>query len=264
MQRKLQITVYALGGLLVAVMLILANVARRQAPVRAVQAVIDYQGGDTLLSPAELAGEVTAKMPTLVGSKAKEVRKDEVQRVVMQNPYMEACRVSVGVDGDVRVQATQRVPVLHLFYMGREFYLDQAGNAMPPSKVHTADVMVGNGFFNVKVPQSLDSLNVAQMKASRNQRLLQVYTLAQYLHDHSEYGILFDQEYMSEEGDLYLVPKVGDHIVVVGAADDLDRKFHDLVAFYREGMQRVGWDAYEQISLKYRRQVIATRRNGRE
>lgn len=262
MKRSTQIAIYALGVLVIAGLLVLSNIARRNAPVRSVKAKIDYQEGDTLLSAHRLEDEVARKMPTLLGQQVKNVDKEAVWKAATGNPYVQECRVSMGVGGDVRVQVAQRVPLLHLFYLGREFYLDKEGRAMPVSTEFLADVMVCNGYFNVKLPQRLDSVSLAQMERTRNQRLLKVYRLALFLYEHPEYGVLFDQEYMTEEGDLCLVPKLGNHLVVVGSDDDLDRKFHDLLAFYREGMPKVGWDTYEQISLKYKHQVIGTRREG--
>ncbi|MDY5968553.1 MAG: hypothetical protein SPJ13_00835 [Bacteroidales bacterium] len=260
MKRSTQTAIYVVGTLILLGLLVFSNMARRNAPVRSVKAIIDYQSGDTLLSTQHLEEEVTKKMPTLLGMMVKDVKKEEVWKAATSNPFVQECRVSFGVGGDVRLQVQQHVPILHLFYLGREFYLDKDGNALPPSGEHMADVMICNGYFNIKLPQVLDSVSYEQMKKTRNQRLIRVYNLALFLYNNPEYGVLFDQEYMNEEGDLCLVPKVGDHIVVVGSDDDLDRKFHDLLAFYREGLQQVGWDTYRQISLKYKHQVIGTRR----
>jgi cell division protein FtsQ len=57
-----------------------------------------------------------------------------------------------------------------------------------------------------------------------------------------------------------MVPKVGDHVVELGDANDLDGKFANLVAFYRKGMPRAGWDTYSKISLKFKGQVVCTKK----
>ena len=72
---------------------------------------------------------------------------------------------------------------------------------------------------------------------------------------------LFDQIYCSEKGDFYLTPKLGSHVVQIGKPTDLDKKFRNLLALYSQGMPLVGWDAYSQVSVKYRKQVVCTRRN---
>lgn len=241
------------------VLLVVSNMARRNAPVKGVDVTLDYQGGDTMVRQQQVEAWIIKQIPTLLGSHVKDVNMDAVEQVLLLNPWLATSRVNVSVGGNLRVQASQRVPVLHLFYLGREFFLDENGSYMPPCGHGGSNVLVGNGFFNVALPKILDSLNLHQMEKTRNFRLKEMWTVAVYLQQHPDYGVLFDQIYMDENGDLRLVPKVGNHIVLLGDASNLDSKFHDLLAFYRDGCSKVGWDTYKQISVKYLHQVIGSR-----
>ncbi len=263
MKNKKQIILYTSAAVLLVALIVMSNITRRNASVRAIKAEIDYCGGDTLISAATLQNWLVEQMPTLTGQQIKEVHTDTLLSLLESNPYLTASHVSTSVGGDISIQARQRTPILHLFYDGREFYLDSEGNYLPLGTEGMTDVMVGNGYFNVKLPAPLDSLTVQQMQQSRNFRLLGLYHVAAYLHRHPTIGILFDQIYMDENGDILLVPKVGNHLVTLGDDSDLDRKFYDLLAFYREGFSRVGWDSYKHISVKYKDQVIGTRNNKR-
>ena len=57
-----------------------------------------------------------------------------------------------------------------------------------------------------------------------------------------------------------MAPKIGDHVIELGSPDDLDSKFDNLLAFYRKGMPRAGWDTYSKISLKFKDQVVCTKK----
>ena len=59
---------------------------------------------------------------------------------------------------------------------------------------------------------------------------------------------------------MMMVPKVGDHVIELGAVDDLDNKFSNLLTFYRKGMPRAGWNTYSKISLKFKGQVVCTKK----
>lgn len=260
MKRNTQVIIYTTAAILVVALLVLSNIVRRNAPVRSVISNIDYCGSDTLISDKTLEAWLTKKMPTLLGSHVKDVKTDAIEKILAHNPYIEDCQVNISVGGDVNLNVKQRVPILHLFYGDYEFYMDKEGHYLPLSSEGVANVLVGNGSFNVRLPKVLDSLNLTQIRKSRNFRLEGIYVVAKYLYDHPDYGILFDQIFMDETGDIYLVPKVGSHVVVLGDANHLDRKFYDLVAFYREGCSKVGWDTYKQISVKYKGQVIGKRR----
>lgn len=259
MKRSTQIALYIIAALTFVVLLVVSNLARRNAPVKGVTVTLDYQGGDTMVLPRQVATWVLRQMPTLLGTPVKDVNKNAVEQMMQHNPWLAATRVHVSVGGNLRVQAAQRVPVLHLFYQEREFFLDETGSYMPLCGQGGSNVLVGNGFFNVALPKVLDSLNLSQMEKTRNFRLKEMWTVAVYLRQHPDYGVLFDQMFMDEHGDIRLVPKVGNHIVLLGDAGNLDAKFHDLLAFYRDGCSKVGWDTYRQISVKYQQQVIGSR-----
>ncbi len=259
MKSKKQIILYSAAALLLVTLVVMSNITRRNASVRHIQAEIDYCGSDTLISHTTLENWLIQQLPTLTGQQIKEVHTDTLLHVLQNNPYLASCHVSTTVGGDINIQAVQRVPILHLFYGSREFYLDREGNYLPLGTEGMTNVVVGNGYFNVKLPTPLDSLTLSQMQQSRNFRLLSLYNVALYLHDNPSVGILFDQIYMDENGDILLVPKVGNHIVTLGDDSDLDRKFYDLQAFYREGFGRVGWNSYKHLSVKYKDQIIGTR-----
>lgn len=85
--------------------------------------------------------------------------------------------------------------------------------------------------------------------------------MASFLHDNKQYDDVFDQICIDNAGDICLVPKLGDMTVVVGDTNDLDKKFENLWAFFEQGISQTGWDTYSVINLKYRDQVVCTKRN---
>ena len=100
-------------------------------------------------------------------------------------------------------------------------------------------------------PLRLDSLN-AQTTA--------IWKLASFLDDEDDYRALIDQIFVERDGNMMMVPKVGDHIIELGAVDNLETKFSNLLTFYRKGMPRAGWNTYSKISLKFKGQVVCTKK----
>ena len=65
---------------------------------------------------------------------------------------------------------------------------------------------------------------------------------------------------LEEDGDLILYPEVGDVIIEFGKPVRIADKFDNMKLFYDKVLNKIGWDKYRQISLKYRGQVVAERR----
>jgi cell division protein FtsQ len=60
----------------------------------------------------------------------------------------------------------------------------------------------------------------------------------------------------SEPLQLGFVPRSGDFIVDLGTTEELDTKLNNLYRFYVKGLDRIGWDKYKSISLRYKGQVV--------
>jgi cell division protein FtsQ len=56
--------------------------------------------------------------------------------------------------------------------------------------------------------------------------------------------------------DLELIPRVGNHTIILGNVSDLQEKFNKLMIFYKEAMPKVGWNKYKTLNLKYKNQIV--------
>lgn len=228
--------------ILVIALTIVANVLRGKMSVRQVEVKIDYDEFDTLVTSDQIAAQITKAMPEIFDTPIADVDCKAVANVAASSPYLRNCEASTSVIGDVIVYAVQRRPIVRVFTSDKEFFLDTQGKQVPISKVGDCDVIVANG--SIKTNGKSEEL---------------IYNLAFYLDEHPDYAVLFDQIYLDDKQDLYLTPKLGNHIVQVGSPEDLDQKFSNLVALYTRGFSQTGWDAYKQVSLKYKGQIVCRR-----
>ena len=227
---------------LIALLVLAANVWRRQSLVRDVRVDIDYGGSDTLVTPIQVAEQIKAAMPDITSRMLRDVDLKAVAKVASASPYLKNCQAGTSISRNVVLFASQRRPIVRVCSQ-EEYYLDDSCQRVPVSSVSSCNVIVASG----NIP--------AQGKG-----LKEVWALASYLDQHPDLQPLFDQIYREAKGDLYLTPKLGNHVVQLGSTDGLDDKFHNLMAFYTRGLPRVGWDSYSQVSVKYRGQVVCTKK----
>lgn len=218
--------------------------------------------GDTLVTDSTLRNLILSGYPSILNEKLKEVDLKKVEHIASRNPYVYSAEASLSIRGEVEVHIEQRAPVLRLFTGQNEVYLTRDGRCIPTNPACEADVLVGSGVLKEKIKLN-DSINLKKLAADtvkRNYSIVRMWKLACFLYDNPIYGTLFDQIDMLGDGDLQLVPKIGNHVVLLGGIDNLDTKFADLLVFYRNGLSKVGWDTYKTISLKYKGQIICNKR----
>ena len=249
LKRHTKILLIVSSVVVLAVLVLAANVARSRSQVRGLEVVIRYGGMPHLVSDQTVADTVLRRMPNLPQLSVKSVDCKRVASAARRVPFLKQVSASVSVGGKVVVRAEQRRPIARLYYGTREYYIDRDGALFPPSPLGFCDVLVASGSFTE--PLRLDSLN-AQTTA--------LWKLASFLDEEDDYRVLIDQIFIESDGNMLMVPKVGDHIIELGSVDDLETKFSNLLTFYRKGMPRAGWNTYSKISLKFKGQVVCTKK----
>ena len=61
-------------------------------------------------------------------------------------------------------------------------------------------------------------------------------------------------------GTLEMVPRVGDHILFLGAPVNVDKKLERLRKFYLYGLNEAGWNKYSYSSVEFDNQIICKRK----
>lgn len=59
-----------------------------------------------------------------------------------------------------------------------------------------------------------------------------------------------------QNGDVELVPRVGNHTILLGSFDNYKKKLKHVRTFYEEVLSRKGWNVYRVINVKFNGQVI--------
>ena len=230
--------------------------------VRGIKVSINYAGSDTLTTALTLEKNLLTNMPTLTSLKIKEVDTKAIQTQILTSQYIHDCQAYVSILGNIVVKARQCQPLLHVYYHGKEFYIDREGKQLSLSKEGKSHVMVANGHFTQKdtVLAAIPNIHTAENDSLRsNYDIVKLWQLAHYL-DKKDYLALFDQIYIDRQGDLLLTPKLGTHVVNVGSPDNLDTKFKHLMALYKQALPRVGWDRYNLVTLKFKDQLVCQKK----
>jgi cell division protein FtsQ len=53
---------------------------------------------------------------------------------------------------------------------------------------------------------------------------------------------------------------IGDFVLSIGSIEDYDKKMYTLKQFFFKALPKVGWNTYQQISVKYNNQIVCKRR----
>jgi cell division protein FtsQ len=171
----------------------------------------------------------------------------QLESVLDANPWVADAQVYVDAQQKLHVWITQRVPVARLFEQnGNSYYLDQTLKAMPLSSKYSHYTTV---VTNVPVLKDDSLSNV--LKA-------QLVSLVKFIDKDSFWNAQVSQVIMTDDKKFELVPVLGNHRILFGDTTLMDDKFSNLFSFYKKVLNRIGWDKYETLDVRYAGQVVAS------
>lgn len=185
----------------------------------------------------------------------------KIEKAIEDLAAVKNAEVHLTLDGVLNVAVEQRKPLVRIFNnRGESGYLDEVGHFMPLSHKYTARVLVANGHYS----DGLWSFNATEVaKSDSLTKILvldDVFRLASFIHQNPFWKAQINQVYYNRDGEFELVPRVGSHLILLGKAEQLEEKFGKLYAFYHKGLPFTDWNAYELINLKYKNQVVCTKK----
>lgn len=187
-------------------------------------------------------------VPSLIGQPVSTFDVSELENDLELNPYVCNAEVFAEMDGTLCVEVEQRKPLVRIFKpFSSGYYIDEKGLKMPLSPRYSANVLVATGNIYERY-EGKDSVYSAVC--------LQLYELADFISKNEFWRLQIDQIYVNEKSEFVLLPKVGNHKILLGSVENKEEKFRNLWLFYKKAISRVGWEKYKVINLKYTGQIV--------
>lgn len=186
------------------------------------------------------------------GAQVSSFKLGNLEQMLEQSTWIRDAELYFDNHDVLHVSVAEREPIARIFTLGNSsFYIDSAGKKLPLSDKISARVTVFTGFPDRKTLSSKDS-----------SLLNEVRSMANYIHNDPFWLAQVAQVDITADKTFEIVPLVGNYIVRLGNADNVDQKFRRLMIFYQQVLSKTGFDKYKVIDVQYKGQVVASRYAG--
>lgn len=217
------------------------------------------------LSENDIKTFFSERKDSLLLNQYKNINIPELEKSLNSHPAIENAEVAADINGEIKIDITQRTPVLRIINKdGESFYIDSQTKLMPLNDNYSARVIIASGFiyepFSRRYQYSVDQIKKSE--TFKEVSLLDdIYDVADFINKDSVLTNLIHQIYVNEEKEIELFPVIGNQKIVFGSATDVAEKFNKLKLFYTEGMNKAdSWTKYSNINLKYKNLVVCTKK----
>ena len=180
-----------------------------------------------------------------VGKDLSTISTAAIENELKENKLIKRAECYKTIDGTIRVKVYQRAPILRVFSMGSSYYVDNEGEKMPIPSNFAAYLPVASGFIDDEYAKK------------------QLYEFALFLQQDKFWNSQIKQIYVTQNRDIELIPAVGDHRIILGKISDYRENLEKLRLFYVKGLNKVGWNKYSIINLKYKNQVVCKKKENK-
>ncbi len=176
------------------------------------------------------------------GMLLSDINTDSIEIFLKHIDKIESASCVIRNNGKILVTIVPMHPVARIFDNGDSYYINREGKRIVADARYYLDVPVISGQF--------DSTHTAV-------RLLPVLD---YIASDSTWNSLVSMVKVDRKDNILLIPMIRGHIINFGDENDIDNKFARLHRIYKDVLPLKGWDYYDTLSVKWRGQVVATKR----
>lgn len=252
---------------LLIVLIVCSNIYAGKINVSKVNIKVSYGVSDTIVLATNINESLKNEFGDFLKKQRKDIDQKKIESFLIQNPYIEQAQVYQTLKGVLNIEIKQREPIVRIYTLrNKEYYIDKLGKVILIDDNQLTDVVVASGNVDVNnsnLDKNLDTIDIENKKGF-DKTLSNIYYIAQKLAIDSILNYQIDQIYVPAKGNYELIPKIGNYIIRIGENKDLEEELIKLRYLYKEAFSRNGWDNYSFVDLRFRHQVVCTKKGGIE
>lgn len=215
------------------------------APARynGIEVDIDDVDDQVFVTQADVMQQLRLAKLNPVGLPFDSVNTLEISKVLERNKLIKKAHCYHSPDSMLHIDIDQRHPILRIKSVSQgDFYVDREGEIMPVQNIVPMQIPLATGY-------------ISKDKATND-----LYALARYLSDNKFWRQEITQIFVNTNGDIELIPRVGTHTILLGTAENCEKKLDNVRKFYDKVLSRKGWNYYKVINVKFENQVVAEKK----
>jgi cell division protein FtsQ len=185
---------------------------------------------------------------SIVNKSIKTINVALLEETLEQHPWIRDAELYFDTHDVLHVAVSEREPVVRVFTTtGTSYYMDSAGQRLPLLPDVVVRVPVVTTFTPAKAGSARDSAIVKDLSV-----------IAQYINAHPFWSAQIAQIDVTPAGTFELLPVVGNHVIRIGHAENLEQKLANLLLFYKQVLAKTGFDKYAVVDVQYKGQVVGS------
>jgi cell division protein FtsQ len=264
MKKWLKVSLWVVFAVIIYILMSMVKNAQQGSVVEKPNIIIHVNGENAFLTENELYTRLKRKGFIYNNQIYKNLKVNDLEKYLLSMSEIKSAKVFTKIGSKWTVEVEIRKPIARVFNkFGESFYLDDLGFTMAPSSLYTARVVVVTGDISDRISSKSVSEIINNGFLKSNRKLDDLFRISHYVCNDQLLQALIGQIHRKTNGDFVLIPQVGGQKIIFGTAhtdQEVSEKFRKLKVFYKEAIPYEGWNKYDEISLKYDKQIVCKKK----
>jgi cell division protein FtsQ len=223
---------------------------KKHLPCSDIKVNIERVKGHVFIDEKDIT-QILKKNGAAIGKPVSNIHLQQLENILKQQPWIYNAELFFDNNQSLNVRIEEREPLARIFTLqGSSFYIDSSGTQLPLSNDYSARIPMFTAFTSTKKKLSKpDSLLMNDVKK-----------IATIIKQDSFWNAQVSQVNITPGKTFEIIPVLGNQVIKLGNADNLQSKFDRLTAFYKQVWAKEGFEKYETISVEFNGQIVAVRR----
>lgn len=185
----------------------------------------------------------------------KEINTLEVEKKLNTHFALENAEVYFLNTGKLNVNLSKRTPIARLIANDPRdnVYIDEHGLLMRTSDSYVAKLPLFSGEFKWS-----DSILVNNVNRSL---LSEIYNMSRIINNDPFLKSQIVQIHINNNGYFEIIPRIGNHKILFGSSDNMEKKFKKIKLFYTEGPSPKELNLYDTLNVMFNDQIVCSKIN---
>ena len=244
---------WVLASVVLAVLVLIFFAEQKYQNKTCVQLIVKLSGAEVpLVKEQEVADAISKNgQEPVEGAPLSELNLAKLERRVLTNRLVKNCQLYRDLEGNLVADVVQYDPIARLvntaegnIKRANGGYYSQEGIYLPLSSAYTKRVLLlSGGFFD-------------KHRDLTKPEFLSLREVLQQIVGNPFWKAQISQIIIQKNGELLMIPQVGNHLVEFGSLENYSDKFSKLKIFYDQVLPTKGWETYSKVSVKYKNQIV--------
>lgn len=257
MRKTFKYMVILTCGLLLTGCIVCSFVAGKAArlPLRCegLEVVIADSLENSFVTRADVKKYLDREYGTYIGTPLDSLDLTKIEKIIDGRSAVHKSQAYVTRDGILHISVTQRKPIVRFQRPDGGFYADAEGYIFPLQNTYASHVQVIDG----NIPLAANSGYKGAIEDPKEKEWFdRVIPLINFMEDSRMWKDKIVQISVAQDGDLTLIPRVGQERFLFGQPVKIDEKFGKMEKYYTSITPEKGLTYYKTVDLRYDGQIV--------